>query len=148
MTWFAFQDDGHVYDLNGTAEKELSATFAHGYATEAEALAHKNNSASALQAQLLAEFLTAASSPAGGGTLGVIQVVNTDASGQNTSTVSPTNNPVTSALSGLLPSFTNLRDFVVRAVKVVAGLALVIVGVSRMAGADKQVIGTAKKVLA
>ena len=59
-----------------------------------------------------------------------------------------TNNPVTSALSGLLPSFTNLRDFVVRAVKVVAGLALVIVGVSRMAGADKQVIGTAKKVLA
>lgn len=49
-----------------------------------------------------------------------------------------------SALSGILPTFSNLRDLVVRAVKVLAGLALVIVGVSKMTGTDKAVLGAAK----
>jgi hypothetical protein len=57
-----------------------------------------------------------------------------------------TGQDASNAVSPLIkwPTFTHLRDFVVRAVKVVAGLALVIIGVSKMTGTSKQVIGAAK----
>jgi hypothetical protein len=52
------------------------------------------------------------------------------------------------AVSGIanslgLPQLSNLRDLVVRTIKVLAGLALVIVGVSKLTGADKTVMKAA-----
>lgn len=137
MTWFAFHNDGHVYDLNGAAEKQLAATGAHGYATEAQALAHRNAPATALQAQFLAGYLTAASSPVGGGMAGVIQVLNTDASGQNTSKVSPVNNPLTSGVAGALSAFfgDTSSNWLLRTAEILLGLALIAVGVAKLTNA-------------
>jgi hypothetical protein len=102
MTWFAFKNDGNVYDLNGAAEKELAATFAHGYGTMAEAVANPNDPATPDQAALLATFVAAASSPVPGtgSAQGVIQVVNVNASGSQTGQISAANNPLVNAIAG------------------------------------------------
>jgi hypothetical protein len=71
--WFAFKGSGSVYNLNGFAEKQLVLTGAHGYPTRAQAVAHPNAAANGLQAGILAEFQAEASSPAGGGAVGVQQ---------------------------------------------------------------------------
>lgn len=72
--WFAFADDGHVYNLNGYAEKQLVATGAHGYATETQALQNPNQQANGAQAAMLAQYVAAANLPIGGGSYGVLAV--------------------------------------------------------------------------
>jgi hypothetical protein len=120
--WFAFKNDGHVYELNGLAEKELVATFAHGYPTEAEAIAKPNASANPLQATLLASFL-ASRSAGQGGTSGVLTIDNINSKGKSTGHTGPGNNPVTNAAKNAvtsilgLPTLSNLRGLMVRTVK-------------------------------
>lgn len=140
MTWFAFQNDGHVYDLNGLAEKELVATGAKGYSTEAEALAHRNAPANpTTQLPLLTAFVTAASFPFGGGIQGVIQVVNTDSTGQNKSKVGPLNNPLTDLLpKGWSLIFGNTHGLLTRILKVVFGGVLLLAGILKLSSTDKR----------
>src|ERR1039458_5355121 len=76
MTWFAFPGGWGDYELNGPAEKELAATSAHGYATQALADAHPNASPDLPQRVLLEEFKLQSVSPAGAGVLGVLQTPN------------------------------------------------------------------------
>ncbi len=102
MTYFAFQNDGDVYNLNGAAEKQLAATFAHGYASMQEACAKKNAPANPIQASLLASFVTEASSPVGGGTAGVTEIITVDANCKPTGSISTLNNPATGGLSDAL----------------------------------------------
>lgn len=109
MTWFAFKDDGHVYELIGIAEKELVATFAHGYATEADALKHPNDPADPGQAALLASFL-AARSIGQGGSSGVLTIDTVNAQGKSTGHVGPGKNPVTEALPQVKDPLIWLRD--------------------------------------
>lgn len=69
--WYAFINDGHVYNLTGVAQKSLTVTGAHGYASESEALQNPNSPASPVQASLLGDFLLDAKLPVGGGVAGV-----------------------------------------------------------------------------
>lgn len=136
MTWFAFKGSGSVYNLTGVAEKELAATGAHGYATEAQAKAHPNAPESGAQAALLAADQVSASLPAGGGLSGV-------QSGTTQAAASPIG-----TLAGFLGlsgkiSGTNL---VIRGAKVIIGGLLLIIGLVHITGADNAVASLARKV--
>lgn len=156
MTWFAFANDGNVYDLNGFAEKELVATFAHGYGTEAEAWAKKNLPANPAQATMLATFISAASSPSGGGVQGVIQVVTVDASGKVTGKISPTNNPATNAAKGVIKSaagdwLSGLTNWIgqpniwVRGAEIIAGLMVLYIGLKAVTAPPGASVGSIGK---
>lgn len=57
--------------------------------------------------------------------------------------------PDSSALSALglhLPSLTNLRDLVIRSVKVVIGVALIIIGLVKLSGAPAEVTKLASNI--
>lgn len=143
MTWFAFQNDGSVYELNGYAEKQLVSTFAHGYATQAQAIAHKNAPATAAQAAMLAQYQAAARSPAGGGAYGVIQIVNVNAAGKQTGTVNPPG-PL-GAAKDALGALTNINEFLSRLTSVntwirvgefVLGAMLILAGALKLSGSS------------
>lgn len=72
MTWFCFPNGWGCYNLNGVAEKELAATFAHGYATEAQAQSHLNAPPTVAQQTLLTGFRASSASPVGAGVSGVL----------------------------------------------------------------------------
>ena len=76
MTWFSFPGGWGDYNLNGLSEKEMAATGAHGYATQALADAHVNKSPSTAQAALLTQFKTESLSPVGAGSAGVLSTPN------------------------------------------------------------------------
>jgi hypothetical protein len=154
MTWYAFTGDGHVYDLEGIANSSLVATGAHGYATEAEAIAHRNATPSALQASLLAGFVTDASSPVGGGLAGVIQVIDTSPSGAQTGTVSPVSNPLTSVAGdwvGGITKWLGQGNIWLRAAEIGVGIMLIYIGLKASvtpggaAKAGKQTFSTTMK---
>lgn len=131
--WFAFKNDGHVYELDGLAEKQLVASFAHGYKTMAEAIAHKNEEANPFQALMLAQYVTAAASPAGGGSAGVIKVVEVNAAGKPTDTVGPLSNPLinlggTGSVVGDISHWLGQQQIWVRGVEIIAGLMLLYLG--------------------
>lgn len=80
MTWFAFANEGHVFDLNGLAEKEMVATGAHGYATESQAIQNPNGPSTVDQQVLFVNFENAAQLPFGGASIfGVLAVDNVTA---------------------------------------------------------------------
>jgi hypothetical protein len=147
MTWFAFANDGDVYELNGEAEKSLVATFAHGYATMAQAIAHKNGPASPLQASLLASFVADASSPRGGGVSGVMQIATINASGVQKGNISLGNNPATNvaktAIGDVIGQF-NLNAWFLRGGEILLGLVLVAVGVARLTGTPNVISASLK----
>lgn|SRR5487761_45882 len=138
MTWFAFHNDGSVYDLNGIAEKELAGTGAHGYATEAEATAHPNSPASAAQASLLAAFQVDARSPVGGGVAGVIQIVNVNPQGQNTGKVSPPS-PLGALKDVIGIGGVSGHNLLVRTLKIIIGGIMMLAGIIKMTGAGKEI---------
>jgi hypothetical protein len=70
------------------------------------------------------------------------QLVNEAAAGNGQAGAA--SNPVSPSSILGLPVLSNLRDLVVRTVKVLAGLALIIVGVSKLTGTDKAVMSAAK----
>jgi hypothetical protein len=74
MTWFAFQGDGHVYNLRGLDEKQLAATGAQGYADEQTAIQNPNATANGAQAGMLAQFIVESKIPFIGGLGGVIAI--------------------------------------------------------------------------
>jgi hypothetical protein len=138
--WFAFKNDGHVYELNGIAEKELAATFAHGYPTEAKALANPNDPANAAQVTLLASFL-ASRSAGQGGTSGVLTIDNVNAHGQSIGHQGPGNNPVTNAVKKITDPLQAIGDFFsklgqanlwIRVGEVILGVILLAVGAARI----------------
>jgi len=134
MLWFAFQNDGHVYQLDGVAEKSLVATFAHGYPTMVQAWAHKNSPANPVQASLLASYVADASSPAGGGLAGVVSVIDVNPQGKQTGTVGPLSNPLinlggTGSIVGDLSSWLGQQHIWIRAVEIIGGFMLIYLGI-------------------
>jgi hypothetical protein len=123
--WFSFPGGWGDYELNGPAEKELAATFAHGYATQKLADAHPNAAPNVAQQALLQLFKDQSVSPAGAGVVGVLQTPN------STGGVSGAASNVASSVLGL-PKLSNTRDLVIRTVKVVVGIALIVVGISSL----------------
>jgi hypothetical protein len=118
VTWFTFPDGWGTYDLNGLAETELAVTGAHGYATEADAEAHPNASPTALQQILLQGFKAASASPAGAGASGILNT--------------PSSSGGLPGLAENLLGGLGSRNFWLRALKVAAGLALIIIGVAHL----------------
>ncbi len=123
--WFAFPGGWGDYELNGPAEKELAATFAHGYATQALADAHPNAAPNVAQQGLLQLFKDQSVSPAGAGVVGVLQTPN------STGGVTGAASNIAGGALGL-PKLSNTRDLVIRTVKVVIGIALIVIGISSL----------------
>ena len=175
--WFAFNDIGRAYLLvnpgginiladnpvtagadplaaAGGALNAMKATGAHGYPTLEQAVQQGNTSGGAVQA-IITACDAAASSPAGGGVVGVIETVNaphstapTGSGDPNTPTgdASTPQNPTTAAASPLSWLTGNGSSLVYRGVCIVGGLALLYLGFNRMTGGKIQqaVTGTAK----
>lgn len=74
--WFDFPGGWGEYKLNGMAEKELAATGAHGYPTQAEARAHVNAPPNLLQQPILEQLKLSSVSPVGAGVGGTLQTPN------------------------------------------------------------------------
>ena len=121
MTWFDFPGWG-LYELNGVAEKELASTFAHGYATQAEAQAHPNDPPDAEQAALLQGFNAASLSPAGAGVSGVLQTPHSTGGITGAS----------ANLAGDVFKSLNLSNWLVRIGEIIVGIVLVGIGVNAM----------------
>jgi hypothetical protein len=137
MTWFNFPGWGD-YSLNGVAEKELAATGAHGYATQALADASPNASPNAIQAGLLQTFNAQSLSPAGAGTGGVLQTPHS--TGGVTGAASNLAGNVGSGLLGGLFQ----KNIWMRAGEVLVGLILLGIGLNAMLkGKPLQVVTTA-----
>lgn len=137
MTWFDFPGWG-LYELNGVAETELVALFAHGYATQAEATAHPNASPNAAQAALLQTFNAQSLSPVGGGVGGVLQTPHS--TGGITGAASNIAGNVGSGLLGGLFQ----KNIWMRVGEVVVGLILLGIGLNAMLkGLPLQVVTTA-----
>jgi hypothetical protein len=135
VTWFCFPGGWGCYNLNGIAEKELAATGAHGYATEAQAQAKLNASPTAAQQVLLQGFKISSSSPVGAGATGIQQTSSSSSSPFGT-------------LAGFLGlsgkiSGTNL---VIRAVKVIIGGLLLVVGLVHLTGVSGSAADVARRV--
>jgi hypothetical protein len=150
MTWYAFAgyDGGAAIDLAGIQEKDADAWGFHGYATEAEA--EKNpNSVNLLQKVAASNFIAdykaaVAGQEEPGGANASNPVAGAAAAAKTGATAA-----AKAAANVLgLPTLSNLRDLVARAVKVIAGLALLIVGVSRLTGTDKAVMKAGKAAVA
>jgi hypothetical protein len=142
VTWFAFQNDSSVYELNGLAEKQLVATLAHGYATETLALAHRNKPASPDQAILLAGF-KATKSANQGGLAGVIAIDIVNSKGQNTGSINVGNNPVTNVGADIFKGL-NLGSWFLRVGEILLGLVLIGVGIARITGVQNAVSAAVK----
>lgn len=135
--WFAFENYGKVFNLNGLAEKELVATGAHGYSTEFDALSHRNHSPNAAQSALLDQFQVIAMSPIGGGVQGVLQVLDTSAPppgpGQKNAPAQQVQNTGQVGPGDLLGKF-NLPSWFLRVGEILLGIVLVGVGLARVTG--------------
>lgn len=158
MTWFAFpQGSGtlQLFNLNGAAEKAMVATFAHGYATKAEAIAKPNAAPDSAQSIQIAADQQAAGSVAGGGVSGVLEAGTYDTStksytkqGTTAGTIAKdAGNAATSVLGNITGGITGFSgtNFVLRAVKIIIGGALVIIGLAHMTGSDNAVFSAARK---
>lgn len=125
MTFFCFPGGWGCYDLNGIAEKELVATFAHGYGTLSEAQQHVNATPNIDQQALLQEFKLFSVSPIGAGTIGDLNTPNATGG-------------VTGALSNLAKSFSitggpTSQNFWIRAAEFILGIGLIVVGLAHIA---------------
>lgn len=140
--WFAFQNDGSVYELNGQAEKQLVSTLAHGYPTETLAIANKNKPANVLQVTMLGGFKTAKSANQGG-FQGVLAINQINSAGQNTGSINIGNNPITNAGKDILGQF-DLSGWFLRVGEVLLGLVLIGVGIARITGAQNAVSAVVK----
>jgi len=153
MTWFAFIGYGHVFNLNGVAEKEMASTGAHGYATESDALQNPNAPLNGAQAALAQTFEAEASLPFGASTLGVLQVdqvnqpkgTGTGGVGQSPSQAQKDIQGQQQVGGGLLNSLTGALHwlgadtFLGRALKIVVGGVLLLAGVIKMTGAGRAI---------
>lgn len=153
MTWFAFPqgtDTLQVFNLNGSAEKAMVATAAHGYATMAEAVAKPNASPNAAQDVVIAADQQSAGAAVGGGTSGVLE-----AGTYNTSTKKFTKQGTTAAsvakkAASAVPNLFTLTgvngtNLAIRGAKIVIGGILLIVGIAQISGVSKGIVGTAVK---
>lgn len=131
MTWFCFPGGWGCFDLNGAAEKALAATFAHGYATEAEAQAHVNASPSSYQQAILQSFKISSLSPVGAGAQGILQTPNS-----------------TGGIGGALANFFggSSSNWLLRATEILLGLALIAVGVARLTRAVPPATAVARQI--
>jgi hypothetical protein len=137
--YFAFPGGWGTFELNGLAEKELAATGAHGYGTEALALAHVNASPSPPQELLLQTLKADSLSPVGAGGIGDLSTPNATGG-------------VSGAAKNLLGSgyqlvFGNTTGLLGRGLKVVIGVVLILSGIIHLSGADKAALGVAGKVV-
>ncbi len=139
MTYFAFPGGWGVYDLNGIDEKELALTGAHGYATEAEAEAHVNASPSPDQEALLQTLKASSVSPVGAGVTGDLSTPSS--TGGVGGALSNLAGNITGGITGFHGS-----NFVIRAVKIIVGGMLVLIGLAHLTGADNAVANAARKV--
>jgi hypothetical protein len=130
-TWFAFKGYDTI-NLAGIQEKYAVAIGFHGYATEAQAN-QQPNSVSFLQKPWLnaveADYKLALAEHAQPGGPNAGNPIGATGAAASTA-ASDAANAATSALG--LPKFSNTRDFVVRAMKVIIGAALIIVGISSL----------------
>jgi hypothetical protein len=130
-TWFAFKGYDTI-NLAGIQEKYAVAIGFHGYATEAQANQNPN-SVSFLQKPWLnaveTDYKLALAEHAQPGGANASNPLG--ATGQAVQTgVSDAANAAASSLG--LPKLSNTRDFVVRAMKVIIGAMLIIIGVSSL----------------
>lgn len=129
MTWFNFPGWGD-YNLNGAAEKELVATGAHGYATQAQADAKPNASPSPAQQLLLQGFNLSSLSPVGAaGAGGVLQTPHSTGgiSGAASNILGSTGNII-----GDATKFIGQGSIWMRATEIIAGLMLLYAGVKAL----------------
>jgi hypothetical protein len=137
--YFAFPGGWGTYELNGVDEKELVATGAHGYPTEAEALAHVNAAPSLVQQPLLESFKAFSVLPVGAGIQGDLSTPNATGG-------------VGGAAKNLLGSgyqlvFGNTTGLLGRILKVIIGGVLILSGIVHLTGADKSALGAARSVV-
>jgi hypothetical protein len=176
--WFAFNSIGRAYLLvnpggvnilalnpltsgadplqaAGGALNAMQQTGAHGYATLEAAVQHGNSINAAVQA-IITACDAAASSPVGGGVVGVLETVNaphaTAAAGSGqlntpTADASTPQNPTTAAAAAnsFLQSLSSANLWI-RVAKIAIGGVLLIVGAAKLTGADKGVAVLGKAV--
>lgn len=131
MTWFCFPGGWGCYDLNGIDEKQLVATGAHGYGTEADAQKNVNASPNGIQAGLLQTFKVASLLPVGAGVSGDLSTPNS-----------------TGGIGGALANFFggNQSGWLLRTVEILLGLALVAVGIARITRAVPPATAVARQI--
>lgn len=146
MTWFAFPQGTNtlqLFNLNGVAEKAMVATMAHGYATQAEAIANPNANPDSAQDIQIAADQQAAGAVAGGGATGVLEAGTYDTSTKKYTKQGTTAKSVAdkaaSAASGLLKDTIGISgisgtNLAIRVAKVAIGGILVIVGLVSFTG--------------
>lgn len=153
--WYAFKGIGRAYLIRtgSQAYKNGEPAKVHGYPTIELALSNPNIIDPLSQA-VITSWDAQASLPAGGGTLGVIETVNVTWSG-GTATSSTPQNPTTAAAGNAIPGLTQIGDAFgtltqantwIRAAKILAGGALLVIGIAHMTGATDAVSTAARKV--
>jgi hypothetical protein len=160
MTWFAFPqgtDTLQVFNLNGAAEKAMTVTAAHGYATMAEAVAKPNATPDSAQDIQIGLDDQTSGATVGGGITGVLEsgTYNTKTKkftkgGTNAQAAAGAAKDVAGAAAGALSDTIgitgiNTKYLVARIAKIAIGGILVIVGVAHMTGFSKGIVGTAVK---
>lgn len=147
MTWFAFQgyNNGKAIDLAGTQEKQAVATGFHGYSTEAQAESNPNsvNFLQKLEVNaFIADYkaaLKTQSQPGGKNA----NITNPATAANAAVTGSPLGSAITS-VEGFVSAFGN-KNLWIRVAKVVVGGSILIVGVAKLTGFEKEArkVGTA-----
>lgn len=153
MTWFAFQgyNNGKAINLAGTQEKQAVVTGFHGYGTEAQAEKQPNsvNIFQKLEVNgLIADYnaaLKTQSQPGGknaSNPVGQVQQGLTNTA-KNALNATGLGSAITS-VEGFLSAFGD-KNLWIRATKIVVGSSILIVGIAKLTGAEKEArkLGTA-----
>lgn len=147
MTWFAFQglNGGQAIDLAGTQEKEAVAEGFHGYATQAQAQAAPNSVnllTRALADVWIADYKAAVKEGAQPGGPNDITTLGgaAKAAAKGAGLVIP-------GLTQVGAFFASLgeKNLWIRAAKIIAGGALVVIGLAHITGAGNEVMTIARK---
>lgn len=162
MTWFAFKgyNNGQAVDIAGSQEKQAVSIGFHGYGTEKQAEANPNsvdgdwwNPLSYAQKTFVNEIVvdykaaTAEGAQPGGPNANIKNPVTAAKAVTKGATTAAADaaKAVLGNITGGITGFSG-TNFVLRALKVVVGGVLVIVGFMRMTGADNAITKVASKV--
>lgn len=146
MTWYAFKgyNNGQAIDASAFDAAELNATGMHGYPTQAEAQANPN-SVSWFQVVLVNAAIDDYNNA---------RDISPTQANNPTSLAAPVQaaaNTAGSAASGLLGNITagitgfSGTNFVLRAIKVIIGGVLLLIGLAHITGADNAISDAARK---
>lgn len=153
--WYTFQGIGRAYlvQRGSLAASDADVSGVHGYATIEQAVSNPNTVDWLSQPTISQWDGWASETTNTRGAHGVIETVNIAAPGTGgnkgtTPSSSTPQNPATSAASGWVGSITGFHgtNFVLRAIKVLVGGLLVMIGLVHMTGADNAVAQVVKKV--